>query len=133
PSCRQNAQIAAEPVALVMPNGDIIFGVGGARFRRRARPMISRQLSAFRGELSAKDVAEGINASIRNAKRLAADAKLMLDAKRYPTAAALAILSIEETEKVPTLRALSVARTKEELTLAWEDYRSHRVKNTAWI
>jgi AbiV family abortive infection protein len=95
--------------------------------------MVSRQLSAFRGELSAKDVAEGINAAIRNAKRLAADAKLMLDAKRYPTAAALAILSIEETEKVPTLRALSVARTKEELTQAWEDYRSHRVKNTAWI
>lgn len=95
--------------------------------------MVSRQLSAFYGELSAKDVADGINASIRNAKRLAADAKLMLDAKRYPSAASLAVLSIEETEKVSTLRALSVAQTKEELAQAWDDYRSQRVKNTAWI
>ena len=95
--------------------------------------MISRQLSAFRGELSAKDVADGINAAIRNAKRLATDAKLMLDAKRYPTAAALAIFSLEETEKVSTLRALSVAQTKDELNQAWEDYRSNRSKNTAWI
>lgn len=95
--------------------------------------MVSRQLSAFRGELSAKDVADGINAAIRNAKRLAADAKLMLDAKRYPTAAALAVYSIEETEKVSTLRALSVAQTKDELAQAWEDYRGNRTKNTAWI
>lgn len=95
--------------------------------------MVSRQLSAFRGELSAKDVADGINAAIRNAKRLAADAKLMLDAKRYPTAAALAIISIEETEKVSTLRALSVAQTKEELAQVWEDYRGNRTQGTAWI
>ncbi len=95
--------------------------------------MVSRQLSAFRGELSAKDVADGINAAIRNAKRLAADAKLMLDAKRYPTAAALAIYSLEETEKVSTLRALSVAQTKDELGHAWEDYRSNRTQNSAWI
>jgi AbiV family abortive infection protein len=95
--------------------------------------MVSRQLSAFRGELSAKDVADGINAAIRNSKRLAADAKLMLDAKRYPTAAALAIYSLEETEKVSTLRALSVAQTKDELGQAWEDYRSNRTQNSAWI
>lgn len=95
--------------------------------------MVSRQLSAYRGELSAKDVADGINSAIRNAKRLAADAKLMLDAKRYPTAAALAIVSIEESEKVSTLRALSVAQTKEELTQAWEDYRANRTQGTAWI
>ncbi len=95
--------------------------------------MVSRQLSAYRGELSAKEVADGINTAIRNAKRLAADAKLMLDAKRYPTAASLAIISIEETEKVSTLRAMSVAQSKDELAQAWEDYRGNRPQGTAWI
>ncbi|MGE4064266.1 MAG: AbiV family abortive infection protein [Rhodospirillaceae bacterium] len=90
-------------------------------------------LSPFRGPLTANEVAEGINAAIRNAKRLAADAKILLDAKRYPSAASMAALSVEESEKVSTLRAMCLARSKSELLGAWKDYRAHHPKNTAWI
>jgi len=49
-----------------------------------------------------------MNAATRNARRLAADARLLLDAGRLPTAAALATLSIEETGKVSILREIAV-------------------------
>ena len=90
-------------------------------------------LSPFRGSLEANEVAEGINAAIRNAKRLAADAKILLDARRYPSAASMAALSVEESEKVSTLRAMCLSRSKSELMGAWKDYRAHHPKNTAWI
>jgi AbiV family abortive infection protein len=93
----------------------------------------SSPLSPFRGHLTANEVANGINAAIRNAKRLAADAKILLDAKRYPSAASMAALSVEESEKVSTLRAMCLSRSKSELMGAWKDYRSHHPKNTAWI
>lgn len=93
----------------------------------------SSPLSPFRGPLTANEVAEGINAAIRNAKRLAADAKILLDAKRYPSAASMAALSVEESEKISTLRAMCLSRSKSELMGAWKDYRSHHPKNTAWI
>lgn len=93
----------------------------------------SSPLSPFRGNLTANEVAEGINAAIRNAKRLAADAKILLDAKRYPSAASMAALSVEESEKVSTLRAMCLSRSKSELMGAWKDYRTHHPKNTAWI
>jgi AbiV family abortive infection protein len=61
---------------------------------RKGRPQ------EYRGQLSASQVAEGMNAATRNARRLADDAKIMVDAERYPTAAALAALSIEERGKL---------------------------------
>ncbi len=96
-------------------------------------PSSQSPLSPFRGTLTANEVADGINAAIRNAKRLAADAKILLDAKRFPSAASMAALSVEESEKVSTLRAMCLSRSKTELTGAWKDYRSHHPKNTAWI
>jgi AbiV family abortive infection protein len=90
-------------------------------------------LSPFRGTLTATEVAAGINAAIRNAKRLAADAKILFEAGRYPSAASMAALSVEESEKVSTLRAMCLSRNKSELLGAWKDYRSHHPKNTAWI
>jgi len=96
-------------------------------------PSSQSPLSPFRGTLTANEVADGINAALRNAKRLAADAKILLDAKRYPSAASMAALSVEESEKVSTLRAMCLSRSKSELTGAWKDYRSHHPKNTAWI
>lgn len=90
-------------------------------------------IAPFRGPLTAGEVADGINAAIRNARRLAADAKILLDAGRYPSAASLAALSVEESEKVSTLRAMALARTRTELLNAWKDYRAHHPKNTGWI
>jgi AbiV family abortive infection protein len=90
-------------------------------------------LSEYRGPLDAAAIAEGINAASRNACRLVDDAKLLLDAERYPSAAALAALAIEERGKVSILRALAVAQSPEELRAQWRRYRDHRSKNGAWI
>ena len=74
-----------------------------------------------------------MNAARRNARRLVDDAKLLLDAGRYPTAASIAALSIEESGKNGVLRGLALAPNKEVRRSAWKDYRSHRSKNAAWI
>lgn len=74
-----------------------------------------------------------MNAARRNARRLADDAKLLLDAGRVPTAASLAALSIEESGKVNVLRHLAFSPNDDARRRAWKDYRSHRSKNAAWI
>ena len=74
-----------------------------------------------------------MNAALRNARRLADDAKLLLDAERYPTAAALAVLSIEESGKIRILRHLAFAPEMVDRRNIWREYRSHRSKNVAWI
>lgn len=74
-----------------------------------------------------------MNAAMANARRLAEDADALLLAERYPSAASLAILSIEEAGKVSILRGLSVARSESNVRDAWKDYRSHTRKNVAWL
>ena len=46
------------------------------------------QVKPYRGTLSAQQIVDGMNAAIRNARRLAYDAKTMLERSRYPTAVA---------------------------------------------
>ena len=87
----------------------------------------------YRGPLAPNQIADGINATIRNARRLAADAKILLEAGRLPTAAAIAALSIEESGKVSILRGFATATKPEQVRAAWRDYRNHRSKNGAWI
>jgi AbiV family abortive infection protein len=89
--------------------------------------------SEYRGPLTPGEIAAGMNAATRNARRLAADARLLLDAGRLPTAAALATLSIEETGKVSILREIAVVTSPGALKKAWKRYRDHRSKNGAWI
>jgi AbiV family abortive infection protein len=97
------------------------------------KPEQKSHLPEYRGSLDPNAVAEGMNAANRNARRLVADAKLLLDAERYPSAAALAALAIEESGKVSILRSLAVAKSPEELRAEWRRYRDHRSKNGAWI
>lgn len=87
----------------------------------------------YRGMLSPSDIAAGMNAAIRNSRRLAADARILLDAKRIPSAASLAILAIEEAGKISILRGLAIAPTNEVVAESWKDYRNHRAKNAQWI
>jgi len=94
---------------------------------------MKKKLNAYRGKLNASQVATGTNAAIANARRLAEDASMLLEAGRFPTAASLSILSIEESGKVSILRAVSVALDDKEVLSAWKDYRSHVMKNVAWI
>ena len=95
--------------------------------------MKERVINQYRGKLTAKQAADGMNAASANAKRLASDAKIMLDAERYPTAASLAALSIEESGKVSIIRRLSVVNDDKDLKGAWKEYRSHKAKNAHWI
>ena len=91
------------------------------------------KLSQYRGHLNSAQIAHGINAERRNARRLADDAKSLLNLARYPTATAIAILAIEESGKVAILRGLATAATPEIRRQIWKDFRSHRSKNVAWI
>ena len=90
-------------------------------------------LDRYVGTLSASEISEGMNVAIRNARRLASDAKILLEASRHPTAASVATLSIEEAGKVSILRSLVTARDNKEIKSIWREYRSHRAKNTMWI
>jgi AbiV family abortive infection protein len=90
-------------------------------------------MAAYRGKLSVKQTVEGMNAARQNAARLLEDAKLLFDAQRFPTAASLAILSIEEAGKSELLRAIPVTRNAAALKQRWKDYRNHQSKNITWI
>jgi AbiV family abortive infection protein len=94
---------------------------------------LEKKLNGYKGALSPRQIAQGINAANKNAYRLAKDAKLMLDAGRYPSAASFAILSIEESGKVSILRGLALAKDEKDIAEHWRDYRSHTKKNVSWI
>lgn len=94
---------------------------------------MKNSLNPYAGSLTPGQVAEGISAAQENARRLLDDAKLLLEARRLPSAAALAILSIEERGKTIILKRLAIAKNPTELKKAWREYRSHRAKNTGWI
>ena len=89
-------------------------------------------LTPFRGALTIEQVAAGMNAATENARRLAQDARLLLDNKRWPTAASVAALSIEESGKVVILRRFLTAKT-DEIKGLWKEYRFHTKKNINWI
>ena len=93
---------------------------------------VKRRLSQYAGVLTSAQIAQGMNASTQNAKRLAEDARLMLDHGRCASAVGLAILSIEESGKHRVLRELALFRNDEELRSAWREYRQHTSKNQLW-
>ncbi len=74
--------------------------VVACRAKMRAAMSQSKVMPLYKGRLSAGQIAAGMNAARKNAKRLLEDAKLLLEAKRFPTACSLAILSIEEFPQV---------------------------------
>ena len=95
--------------------------------------MPKKKLSQYRGTLTPAQIAEGMNAANRNARRLADDARALFDLHRYPTASSIAVLSIEESGKVSILRHFAMARDLPNCRRIWQDYRNHRSKNVAWI
>jgi AbiV family abortive infection protein len=95
--------------------------------------MGKRKLDAYLGGLSAAQTAAGMNAAAKNARRLAEDAATLLALGRFPTAASLAILAIEEGGKTSILRELALATSHVEIAKAWKDYRSHTRKNVLWL
>jgi len=92
-----------------------------------------KKLNSYKGPLLPSEIAVGINATRINSRRLIDDAELLLHKNRFPSAAALAILSIEEGEKGSILLALPFAKSDGEILSEWKKYRSHTRKNVGWI
>jgi AbiV family abortive infection protein len=90
-------------------------------------------LRSYSGPLGPPQIAEGIAAAQSNARRLIEDAKVLLEAGRFPSASALAILAMEERGKVQILKRLALVSEPAEVKLVWREYRSHRAKNAGWI
>ena len=89
-------------------------------------------LAQYRRSLTIEQVAAGMNAATANARRLAQDARALLASGRFPTAASLAALSIEESGKVVILRRFLTAGP-DDIKGLWKEYRSHTKKNINWI
>jgi len=94
--------------------------------------MSKKRLDQYKGKLDPGQIAEGMNAALENAKRLADAASLLLEHGDYPLAASLSALSIEESGKLAILRSLAVARDDKEVVECWREYRSHTKKNVMW-
>jgi AbiV family abortive infection protein len=92
-----------------------------------------KKLQQYKGFLAPSQITDGMNAAIRNACRLAGDAELLLNEKRYPTAASIATLSIEESGKLMVLRHLAGVKNPTELKKRWREFRSHTKKNIMWL
>lgn len=90
-------------------------------------------LQQYRGAVDADSISKGINLCQRNARRLADDAKLLIASNRFPSAAALAILSIEESGKPYILKSIAITTNEKDLKDRWKEFRSHTVKNRHWI
>jgi AbiV family abortive infection protein len=99
---------------------------------RRTDPRGGRP-QEYSGALTAAQIAAGMNAACKNATRLVTDARLLLEAKRVPSAVALAALSIEESGKVSLLREFAIIHDGADLKQKWRRYRDHRSKNGKWI
>ena len=89
-----------------------------------------KKLDAYRGRSTTAQIAAGMNAAAMNARRLSEDAESLITAGRYPTAASIAALSIEEAGKVSILRELALAGTDAEVLEVWKRYRTHTKKTS---
>lgn len=95
--------------------------------------MLHKRLNSYKGKLSPAQISKGINLTHQNAIRLLEDAKILHKENRYPSAAALAILSIEESGKQSILRQLSLVKSDEELNNTWKVLMSKRMCNGYWL
>jgi AbiV family abortive infection protein len=93
----------------------------------------NKRLPQYKGVLTSKQIAEGMNAATHNATRLAEDADIMLNLDRFPSAVALAILAIEESGKLTILREMALVRNGDAVAETWRAYRQHTSKNQMWI
>jgi AbiV family abortive infection protein len=93
----------------------------------------NKVITTYSGPLTVAQAAEGIRLALVNARTLLADAELLLQHERWPRAASLAALAIEESGKQSLIRSLLLSRNEEERRLEWRNYRTHVQKNLAWI
>ncbi|AOM77388.1 AbiV family abortive infection protein [Pedobacter steynii] len=85
----------------------------------------------YNSVVTCAEAAEGIHVSLLNAKELLADGQILFDNARYPRAIALAVLAIEEYGKVEKIKELLLSKQK--VSSAWREVRSHKSKNYPWL
>jgi AbiV family abortive infection protein len=88
---------------------------------------------AWRGALTPRVAAEGINAAYRNSRRLVNDAEKLFLISSFPTAMTVAILAIEEYGKAAIIHRILLAKTDRARQVHWREYTSHTAKNTPWV
>lgn len=91
-----------------------------------------KKLPQYKGKLNAANIAAGMNAAIKNARRLFNSAEILFENKDYATAVSLAILAIEEAGKTSILREISLTTDEKLLKKYWKEYRSHTQKTKTW-
>ena len=97
------------------------------------KPPGDERPAPHRGPLTAEQAAVGINVAIRNAVRLLADAKSLLEIRRYATATSLAALAIEECGKRAIIEQILLAKSPQQRKQHWKEYTSHIEKNSMWL
>jgi AbiV family abortive infection protein len=90
------------------------------------------KVTRYTGMLTPAMAFEGCRIAQENAKRLAEDARTLFCAGRFPAAAALATLSIEESGKRHILDHLVLAEDHAEAAAIWKRFRRHTEKNIFW-
>ena len=84
--------------------------------------MSAKKFTQHRGPISLAMIAEGMNVARTNAKRLFDDASALHEVRRTHSAAALAILSIEESGKISILRQMVLCENEDEWRQSWKNY-----------
>jgi AbiV family abortive infection protein len=84
----------------------------------------------YRGYLTYEQIVAGMSAAAQNAARLADDADSLIQLHRFPTAGSLALLSLEESDKVRILRSMATAIGQEDVLRVWKSYRRHTDKHS---
>lgn len=89
----------------------------------------------YRGALNVEQMAECIDASRMNARSLFEDAVLLYEHGHYERALALAILSIEESNKPAILFSFFILFLNDKIppSQLWKDYRNHTAKSKGWM
>ncbi len=80
----------------------------------------------FTGRISPADAARGARVTQADALRLIEDAKLLLQAARFPTAAMVAVMALDEMSRVFQVLTLSTIDGSEQLVAAWKEFRGDR-------
>ncbi len=99
----------------------------------RARPLMPRlrriKMAGWTSRISAGAYGKGVSACLENARGLLEESSLLFDAGHHARATALAILAVEEGDKVRRLLMLCLADGN--LAREWEDFRNHGPKLSA--
>jgi AbiV family abortive infection protein len=82
----------------------------------------------WEGTVSPRKYADGVSACLENSRRLFEDSLTLQKAHRYPSAVALAILSLEEIDKMYRLLRIALIKEPSSLKREWAEWRDHKAK-----